>query len=145
MGMALRPGQVPVLHLSLARLRRCRDMATVDCKRLAAATIPGYVVRDGGRGVSGNSRYQKGTNMSGSKWFRVTIIDHDYQFTKYSVATDANSVNQAIAMGAARIAVKRTQEDKYWGATLLDPEVMVEKIDLDSYWAERDEVKIHDW
>jgi hypothetical protein len=79
--------------------------------------------------------------MSRGKWFRVTAYDHDYYTTTYSIAVEASSRDAAILAGG--VAIGQCKADKEGRVIiLLEPEVQVERIDLDAYWAEREEVKV---
>jgi hypothetical protein len=81
--------------------------------------------------------------------YKVTITDHDYDFTKYVAWVSASSKNQALVKGAALAGQEKMRRDHermprnpLWPGPLLDPEIKLEPVDLDQYWAHRDTVVV---
>jgi hypothetical protein len=80
--------------------------------------------------------------------YRVTVIDHDYHYTTYTTWVSASSKNQAIAMGAALIGGEKTRREakrmnrEPYPVPLLFPEVKLESVDVDEYYAHLNEVQV---
>lgn len=78
--------------------------------------------------------------------YKVTIINHDYNYTKYTAYVSATSKTQAIAMAAGLIGGEMTRRE--WQRMgrepvpelLADPEVVLEKANLDEFWEKREQV-----
>lgn len=87
------------------------------------------------------------------KWFKVTITDHDYDYTAYETCVEASSASQAIALGAALIGQEKHQREYADRSvqlgvprhvSLLEPDVKAELCSLDEYWDKRDRVVVLD-
>jgi hypothetical protein len=78
--------------------------------------------------------------MTNRAWFRIRITDDSYSRPTYTIAVEARSRLQAVAIGAAKIGQTHAEREGF-PAGLLDPDVSFELISLDEYWSEKDEVK----
>lgn len=88
--------------------------------------------------------------MSGGGNFKVTITEHDYNFTTYTAWVSATSRNQAIVMAAAMAGQEKIRREfertgrpnDLYPAGLLAPEVKIETVSLDEFWDKRDTVEV---
>jgi hypothetical protein len=79
---------------------------------------------------------------------KVTITEHDYNYTKYTAWVSATSKQQAVAKAAAlagqekyrREAERTGREPGVEG--LMDPDIKIEPVDLDEYWEHRETVEV---
>lgn len=88
--------------------------------------------------------------MMAQAWYKVTITNHDYHYTKYTAWVEATSKNQALIKAAALAGqemMRRDYEQTHGRhglapETLLEPDVTLEKVSLDEYWDKRDTVEV---
>lgn len=80
--------------------------------------------------------------------YKVTITEHDYDYTTYTAWVSASSRNQAMVKAAALAGQEKARREfERTGQApategLLEPEVKMEAAPLDEYWEHRDEVTI---
>jgi hypothetical protein len=82
--------------------------------------------------------------------YKVTITEHDYNYTTWVAWVQASSKNQAmVKAGALAGQEKARREAERTGRAgfvegLMDPEVRMEPAPLDEYWEHREEVELLD-
>jgi hypothetical protein len=80
--------------------------------------------------------------------YKVTITEHNYNYTTYVAWVSGASRNQALVKAAALAGQEKAcREFERTGRApategLLEPEVKMETVPLDEYWEHRDEVVI---
>jgi hypothetical protein len=81
--------------------------------------------------------------------YRVTITEHDYNYTKYTAWVSASSKNQALIKAAALAGQEKNRREfertgRFPGIEgLMEPEVSIEKTDLDNeFWDKQDTVEV---
>jgi hypothetical protein len=80
--------------------------------------------------------------------YKITITEHDHEYTTYVAWVQGSSQNQAVAKAAAMAGQEKTRRAfERMGRPhdlapegLLDPEIRIELVDLDEYWDHREEV-----
>ncbi len=80
--------------------------------------------------------------------YKVTITEHNYEYTVYTAWVSATSKNQAIIKAAALAGQEKTRRefertgrpDALCPEGLLEPYVRLEAVSVEEYWAHRDEV-----
>ena len=84
-------------------------------------------------------------------WYKITITENNYDFTKYTAWVSASSKNTAIVQGAAlagQAKMKREYDahmgDELWPTVFLAPEVKLEVVSYDEYEQHEDEVLVSD-
>lgn len=88
--------------------------------------------------------------MAGSKYFKVVITEHDYEYTTYTAWVGASSRNQAIAKAAALAGQEKTRlqfgrmrrDADLWPCGLLEPDIRLAAVGLEEYWDKQDTVEI---
>lgn len=80
--------------------------------------------------------------------YKITITEHDYEYTRYIAWVSGSSRIQAIAKAAAlagQCKARRESERTGRGVAcdgLMDPEIKIEPAELDEYWDKRDTVEV---
>lgn len=83
--------------------------------------------------------------------YKVTITEHNYNYTTYTAWVSATSKNQAIVIAAALAGQEKNRREfekmgrpsDLWPGGLLDPEVRLEPVtDLEDFWDKRGTVEV---
>lgn len=83
-------------------------------------------------------------------YYKVTITEHDYNYTKYTVWVSALSRNQAMIKAAALAGQEKYRRETDRAGRqpgvegLLEPEVTMEPASVEEYWDHREEVQVSD-
>lgn len=84
-----------------------------------------------------------------TSYHKVTIAEHDYNWTTYTVWVEATSKNQAMVKAAAlagqekaRREAERMPRNGVVVSGLMEPDVKLEPVALEEYWEKRDTVEV---
>jgi hypothetical protein len=82
--------------------------------------------------------------------YKVTITEHNYEFTTYIAWVHGSSKNQAIVKAAALVGQEKLRREyqrlgpvAIWPEGLMDPEIKLEvEEDFETFWDMRDKVSV---
>ncbi len=83
-------------------------------------------------------------------YYKATILEHDYHWTTYTVWLEATSKIQAVLQAGVKAGQEKSRreflrmkvESALYPDAMLEPEIKLEVISLEEYWANRDKVEV---
>ena len=84
-------------------------------------------------------------------YYKITITEHDYHYTTYTMWVAGTSRNQAIVIAAAMAGQERSRREfervngrmnSLVPSAMIEPDILIDKATLEEYWEHRDTVEV---